>query len=274
MNYLEQVRWRGYPACPYCGSLHNHRKPSLRRKCYDCGSSFSVTVGTIFHHTHLPLQKWFIAVYLVLNARRGIPSLQLARYIGVGKNTAWRMGMQIRKAMEYGEQDLMLAGIVEMDETYVGGRPRWGDGKSHKRGRGTLKTPVIGIVERGGCVVAKMTSHDKLKGIDLRKYVKENVIPEKSVLMTDECSAYNRMSGILPHGTINHSERYVDGDIHTNTIEGFWSILKGSIRGQYYHVSKTHMQAYIHELSFRYNTRNLDDEETFDLTMESAVCMY
>ena len=118
ITHLEKARWGDTPACPYCGSI-NTAKLQHRRRCYDCKTSFSVTVGTIFHHTHLPLQKWFLAVMLILNARKSLSALQLSRDLKINKNTAWRIAMQIRKAMSQAEQRKLLTGIVEMDETYI-----------------------------------------------------------------------------------------------------------------------------------------------------------
>ena len=120
--HLEAARWGDKPSCPYCGSL-NTAPNQHRHRCYDCKTSFSVTVGTIFHHTHMPLQKWFLAIMLMLNAKKGLSALQLSRDLDVNKNTAWRITMQIRKAMTQAEQRGLLTGIVEMDETYVGGSP-------------------------------------------------------------------------------------------------------------------------------------------------------
>ncbi len=125
LRYLEQVRWGNTPNCPYCKSTKTTRNQH-RHYCYNCKTSFSVTVGTIFHKTHLPLQKWFLAVSLVLNAKKGLSALQLSRDLQVNKNTAWRIAMQIRKAMTQREHRTLLTGIVEMDETYVGGKPRKG----------------------------------------------------------------------------------------------------------------------------------------------------
>ena len=157
--HLEAARWGDKPNCPYCGSLNTARNQH-RHRCYDCKTSFSVTVGTIFHHTHMPLQKWFLAVMLMLNAKKGLSALQLSRDLSVNKNTAWRITMQIRKAMTQSEQRSLLTGIIEMDETYVGGKPRKGtkgdgDGGKHKPGRGTKKAPVIGAAERGGNVTVR-----------------------------------------------------------------------------------------------------------------------
>lgn len=158
--YLEQARWGGDPTCPYCSSTNTTRTPH-RHHCYDCQTSFSVTVGTIFHRTHLPLQKWFLAITLMLNAKKGLSALQLSRDLNVNKNTAWRIAMQIRKAMTQTKQRSLLTDIVEMDEVYIGGNPRKSnrrhDDMPSKQGRGTHKAPVIGAVERGGKVTAKAT---------------------------------------------------------------------------------------------------------------------
>ena len=273
--HLEQARWQGEPVCPYCGSIktgpHRHR-----HYCYDCKTSFSVTVGTIFHHTHMPLQKWFLAIMLMLNAKKGLSALQLSRDLDVNKNTAWRVSMQIRKAMTQAQQRDLLTGIVEMDETYIGGKPRKGskgDGPdgSHPRGRGTRKTPVVGAVERGGNVTAKAVNKDKMKARHMRAFVKDRVDTSKSSLITDEYKAYIGMSKMLPHSVIKHADWYVDGDIHTNTMEGFWALLKRGIFGQFHSVSKKHLQRYVDEFCFRYNLRRADPFAAFDLTINRGL---
>ncbi len=273
--HLEKARWNGKPTCPYCGSTRT--APSQHRyRCYACKTGFSVTVGTIFHHTHLPLQKWFLAISLILNAKKGISALQLSRDLDVNKNTAWRISMQIRKAMTQSEQRVLLTGIVEMDETYVGGKPRKGtkgdrpDGK-HTRGRGTKKTPVIGAVERGGRVTAKATDKGKLKGKNLRAFVRERVDVSNSALVTDEYTGYTKMDKVLPHTVIKHSDWYVDGDIHTNTIEGFWALLKRGMFGQYHSVSRRRLQRYVDEFCYRYNLRDEDPDDMFDLTVNRGL---
>ncbi len=171
--HLERARWGETPRCPYCDSTHTTRN-GRRHYCYNCKTSFSVTVGTIFHRTHLPLQKWFLAIALMLNAKKGISALQLSRDIEVNKNTGWRINMQIRKAMTQRTQRDLLTGVVEMDETWIGGKPRKGknDDQPPKRGRGTKKPPVIGAVERGGKVRAKATHKEKMKGRHLRAFVR------------------------------------------------------------------------------------------------------
>nr|VFJ77981.1 MAG: Transposase [Candidatus Kentron sp. FW] len=275
IEHIEKVRWNGTPVCPYCGSTKTHPSDG-RHFCYNCKTSFSVTVGTIFHHTHLPLQKWFLAISLTLNAKKGLSALQLSRDIRVNKNTAWRIAMQIRKAMNQMDHMELFSGIVEMDETYVGGKPRKGrrydnpDDKP-KPGRGTKKTPVIGAVERNGKAGAKVVKKEKMKGKDLRAFVKGRVDTNNAHLMTDEYKGYIGMSKILPHSVIKHSEWYVDGDIHTNSIESFWAILKRGVFGQYHSVSGRHLQKYVDEFCYRYNQRKEDRELVFNMTIQRAL---
>ena len=269
IEHLERARWNGTPRCPYCGSGRTARLQH-RHRCYACKTSFSVTVRTIFHHTHMPLQKWFLAVMLILNAKKGLSSLQLSRDLKVNKNTAWRIAMQIRKAMTQAEQRHLLTGIVEMDETYIGGKPRKG-GPPSKPGRGTKKTPVIGAVERGGRVTAKVTRKGKLKGRNLRAFVRDQVQTDEAHLITDEYKGYLGMSKVLPHSVIRHSRWYVDGEIHTNTIEGFWALLKRGMFGQFHSVSRKHLQRYVDEFCYRYNQRNADADYAFALTINHGL---
>ena len=224
----------------------------------------------------MPLQKWFLALSLVLNAKKGISALQLSRDIEVNKNTAWRIAMQIRKAMVQSDQRNLLTGIVEMDETYVGGKPR--KGKKYddpedkpKRGRGTKKTPVIGVIERKGEVRAKATFKGKLKAKNLRAFVRQNIDIKQATLMTDEYKGYLGMSRLLPHSVIRHASWYVDGDIHTNTIESFWALLKRGMFGQFHSVSRKHLQKYVDEFCYRYNLRKTDPMDMFDLTVNRGL---
>lgn len=275
IDHLEKARWNGKPTCPYCGSTRTAPNQH-RHRCYDCKTSFSVTVGTIFHHTRLPLQKWFLAIMLILNAKKSLSALQLSRDLHVNKNTAWRISMQIRKAMTQTAQRDMLFGIVEMDETYVGGKPRRGtkgDGPSgkHKKGRETKKAPVVGAVERGGKVTAKAVASDRMKGRHMRAFVRDRVDTTKSKLMTDEYRAYLGVGVLLPHEVIRHQKWYVDGDIHTNTIEGFWALLKCGMFGQFHSVSRRHLQRYVDEFCCRYNLRHTDADDAFSHTINRAL---
>jgi transposase-like protein len=276
IKHLEQVRWNSKPTCPYCKSTKSTTLPAeSRHHCNNCNTSYSVTVATIFHHTHLPLQKWFLAISLILNAKKGISSRQLGRDLQVTKDTAWSMQMRVRDAMV--EQGELFSGIIEMDETYIGGKPRKGgkrdddkeDGNKSKRGRGTDKTPVVGIVERNGRVRAKKQDKTKLKFKDLRRIVRENVDFERSKLITDEYRGYSPMKSIIDHETINHQVAYAIGHIHTNTIEGFWAIFKRGIVGQYHKISIRYLDRYLDEFCFRYNHRKNPD--VFNLMISRAV---
>lgn len=227
IDHLEKIKWPNKPICPYCGKSENTPvKEELRHKCNKCNASFSVTVGTIFHQTHLPLQKWFLAIALILNAKKGISSRQLARDLKVNKDTAWSMQMRIRQALV--DSPSLLLGVVEMDETYIGGKPRKtskdkdDDGNYPKlpRGRGTSKTPVLGMVERGGKV--KAMKHTELKFADLKKTADAHIDFENTILMTDDYRGYIPFKNFLTHQAVNHSaKQWANGAIHTNTIESF-----------------------------------------------------
>ena len=255
--HLEKVRWEGKPKCPYCKSTNSTPMPKQRRHhCNACNTSYSVTVGTIFHKTKIDLQKWFLAIALILNAKKGVSARQLSRDLEVNKNTAWYLAMRVRNAMLQDYE--LLSGIVEMDETYVGGKPRKGGGK---RGRGTSKTPVVGMIQRGGKVKARMAKNVTAKV--LTSLVRENVQVALSTMMTDEFKGYARLGAIVTHKSVNHSKQYVNGEVHTNGIEGFWALLKRGIVGQYHKVSARHLPRYIDEFCFRYNNR--DNAAVFDV---------
>ncbi|MDA0780660.1 MAG: IS1595 family transposase [Rickettsiales bacterium] len=270
IKHLEVARWRGVPTCPYCKSENtNPLTKEMRHHCNGCRKSFSVTVGTIFHDTRLPLQKWFLAISLILNAKKGISARQLARDLEVNKDTAWSMDMRIREAMK--DDGQMLTGIIEMDETYVGGKPRKSNKKDDddlnppsKRGRGTKKTPVVGMVERKGNVKASKADKNSLKSKDLNELIRKNINAKGSVLLTDEYRGYNKAHTILKHYRINHQSGYVNGQIHTNTIESFWAILKRGIIGQFHKVSAKHLDKYLNEFCYRYNNRKQDVNAVFN----------
>ncbi|MEY4433166.1 MAG: hypothetical protein RLZZ44_1299 [Bacteroidota bacterium] len=275
--HLEMVKWKNKPTCPYCNAQQSSIM-SGRHHCNRCNTSFSVTVGTIFHHTHLPIQKWFLAITLVLNAKKGISSRQLARDIEVTKDTAWRVQMQIRQAMV--ETPSLMTGIVEMDETYIGARkPRKeskdkdenGNYPKNPRGRGTKnKTPVVGALQRGGKVFAKMQS--ALKFSDLKKTAKELIDFDNAVLITDDYRGYIPFKKLIQHHTVNHSvKEYARGQSHTNTIEGFWSLLKRGIVGQYHYLSNKHLNKYILEFCYKYNNR--ENANVFNNLLSNAVSL-
>jgi len=281
LKHLEKVRWNNRPACPYCASIKSTPMPNeLRHHCNDCNTSYSVTVGTIFHKTKLDLQKWFLAISLVLSAKKGLSARQLGRDLEVTKDTAWYMGMRIRKAMSQITDQRLLTGIVEMDETYVGGKPRKGNNDDentpkHKRGRGTDKIPVVGMVERNGIVKAHVVKKGSLTKMKLSSLVRRNVDTKNTILMTDEYRGYLGIGKFMEHKTINHQFWYVDGNIHANSIESFWAILKCGIIGQYHKVSLEYLPKYIDEFCFRYNNRKNENTDVWNLTIEKAlgVCL-
>ncbi|WP_435018421.1 IS1595 family transposase [Tundrisphaera sp. TA3] len=272
--HLEKARWGGTPVCGYCGSDNTYPlRGELRHHCNACRKSFSVTIGTIFFDTRLPMQKWFLAISLILNAKKGISSRQLARDLELPVKTAWSVAHRIRKAM--GDDGRLLSGIVEMDETYVGGKPRKGNerdddqdgGNTASRGRGTSKTPVVGMVERKGRVKAKSAKKSELKAADLQSLVRKGVDVGNSVLITDEYRGYAGMSNLVPHKRVNHAQRFADCLVHTNNIESFWAILKRGIVGQFHKVSDKYLDAYLDEFSYRYNGRKVDGAVMFDVTV-------
>lgn len=272
LNHLEKVRWNNKPICPYCKSNKVSAMPKENRHhCNSCNTSFRVTVGTIFHKTKVDLQKWFLAISLVLNAKKGISSRQLSRDIDVNKDTAWYMNMRIRKAfVEYGD---LLKGIVEADETYIGekNKNRHKDKKTDGgQGRGgDDKVAVFGVLERGGKVKAQ-----KVKNVASRtlKPIINKLVKASANIVTDEWQSYNGLSKNYTHFRINHGAgQYVNGIAHTNTLEGFWSLLKRGVIGQYHYVTERYLNHYINEFCFRYNNRN--NKSIFDLTISKAVSL-
>ncbi len=264
IEHLETVRWGDDPACPHCGSLDAARKADGQRigrwNCHDCKASFNVLSGTIMEKTKIPLQKWFLGVGLIGNAKKSLSSCQLARDLDLTQPTAWYMQQRIRASMAKGQAKI-LQGILEADETYIGGKPRKGnrrdDDKPSPRGRGTSKTPVIGVVERGGNVIAQVATD--LSGKGILSFLRDNVDPRGSLLITDEYPAYNAVRKFVPHAVINHSFSYADGKTHTNTIEGFWSILKRSWYGSHHHYQKKYTPLYVAEACWKYNHRKSID---------------
>ena len=267
--HLESVRWKDEPYCPYCGGMKVARKRENNRigrwNCFDCYSSFNVLQGTIFHKTKIPLQKWFVAIALMVNAKKSLSSCQMARDLDMNQNSCWYMQQRIRAAM-LSEQFDLLKGIVEVDETSLGGMPRY-DKKYYenpypiKRGRGTRKTAVIGAVSRGGKVIAKVARD--LSGAAILKFLKEFLDVDNTTLMTDEYRGYRSAGEIMDHMRINHQESYVDGDVHTNTIEGFWALLKRALYGQHHHYSKYFTPLYVAEACWKYNRRKEEAPDTF-----------
>lgn len=263
--YLEKIRWPHGSVCPHCGSKEGHyalkgkedSKTPVRQgvwKCKTCRKQFSVTVGTVFERSHIPLNQWLLAAFLLCSSKKGMSAHQLHRMLNVQYKTAWFMFHRLRYAMDQKGKD-KFQGTVEADETYVGG-------KAHgKRGRGAEnKTPVFALVERNGDV--RSTSVQRVTGENLKAIIRQNA-EKTATIMTDDLNSYRGLGKEFSfHHVINHGRKeYVRGNVHTNTIEGYFSILKRGIIGVYQHVGKQHLHRYLSEFDFRYNGRKIDDAE-------------
>ena len=249
-TYLETLRWPDGLECPRCGGKTISRiKTRHQLDCDSCRYRFSVTAGTIFHDSHLPLWKWFVAVYLIVESKKGISANQLKRTLGTTYRTAWHLSHRVRAAFQEVDAQL-LKGIVEADETFVGGEAR-GMG----RGYTGNKAIVVGAIQRDGAIrlqVVAARDRETLHG-----FIRENVAEDTQAIYTDDWKAYQGVADEdTKHETVNHSEKeYVRGDVHTNSMENVWSLLQRSIIGSYHHVSTKHLDAYLDELEFRFNNR-------------------
>lgn len=299
LEYFEKERWPVAANCPYCKSYSiSDRRKDLRFYCDNCKKGFSVTVNTHLHNTRLSLKTWLYAFAIVTDAKKGLSAMQLQRNLGVHYETAWTMYHKIRELMTLDNKEIdELDNIVEMDETFVGGKPRkfnTGDSvapthktkipelderivelkeegisfkrkkgnpakslENPKRGRGANKIPVVGIVERDGNVVAQVMKDLTYK--NLSDMVKKHVEEDDAVLITDEYPGYNRMEKIIEHVKIDHQKLYSYRGVNTNTIESFWAFIKRQIMGQHHHVSPKYLPNYVAETVFKFNNRQEDD---------------
>jgi len=252
-TYLEHLKWPEGPKCDLCGSSATKIANRNQYDCDSCHYQFSVTAHTIFHDSHLPLWKWFLATYLIVESKKGISANQLKRTLEVSYKTAWYLCHRIRKAMdEVKPLPIGAGGVVEMDETYVGGKRR-------HVGAGNMdnKTMVLGALERGGEVRIRVEKRKKANKEILHSFIKENTHDNTARYITDELPAYNGIKDWnTTHETVNHkAEEWVRGDVHTNGIEGVWSLFKRSIVGSYHQVSAKHLQSYVDEFEWRFNQR-------------------
>ncbi len=259
---LERLRWPEGVMCPRCKDTRVSRlKEYARYECVGCEYQFTATSGTIFHDSHLPLPIWFVAVLLLCEAKKGMSAMQLKRTLwGIDKGsykTAWYLCHRIRAAMSQVDRP-MMDGTVEIDETYVGGKKRG----ACIRGRGAEKEVVIGIRQRSGDL--RFFHAKDAKSATLAEYIRENVSEDVDVIVTDEWSAYpdamRRTDNVKKHKTIRHKGHvYVDGDIYTNTVESAFSLLKRGIMGTWHKISAKHLQAYLDEMTFRFDRRKRSD---------------
>ena len=295
VEYAENARWGDKPKCPHCDSENiGNRGTDMRLRCKSCNTRFSAKSGTLVEGTKIPFRTWFMGISIVCDAKKGLSALQLERNLSLSYETAWTMCHRLRDFMAIENQYNKLDEIVEMDETYVGGKPRkfqeavYGKTKpipeldkkikelsteytfvnperkpknarmeNAKRGRGTDKTPVVGIVQRDGNVVAEVMQ--KTGAANLTKMVKKYVDLDNSVILTDEYKGYSRLDAIIEHIKIDHNRMYSYRGLNTNSIESFWAIVKRGIMGQYHQVSDKYLQRYVDEFCFKYNNRKEDD---------------
>jgi transposase-like protein len=280
------LRPDGQPVCPHCESGENAYRmqgkscrPGLCR-CRSCKKQFTVTVGTIFEDSHIPLSLWIKAIHLMTSSKKGMSSLQLQRNLGLGSyKTAWHLSHRIRWAMQCEPMTGMLKGQVQADETYIGGKPRPGDGKDHKPGKGTLKTPVLALVETDGNVHSR-----PLETVDSKtlRAVMDECIDPSAQIVTDDAAYYPLATANFSggHQSVNHSAgEYsrkrigANGEVEivtTNTAESFFSLLKRGIYGTFHHVSKRHLHRYCSEFDFRWNGRKMTDAERRTLAIQQA----
>jgi len=273
-EYFAKARWPEAPVCPACGVMdekHYYLKTRRVWKCRDCKKQFSAKVGTVFEDSPIGLDKWLPAMWMVVNCKNGISSYELARNLGVTQKTAWFMSHRIRLAMQTGTFE-KLSGQVEADETFIGGKAR----NMHKSkreqkisGRGASgKVAVMGLLERHGEVRTKVVPDTKSRTLQVE--VKENVEPGSEV-HTDALRSYRGLDSEYIHNVVDHAEKYVDGHVHTNGLENFWSLLKRGIKGTYVSVEPYHLFRYLDKQAFRFNEREGEDADRFAKTLGSVA---
>lgn len=269
-KYLESKLWKnGKPVCPHCKHIDKIYRYSNGKlfKCGNkkCGKQFQVTTDTIYENSNLPLQKWFLAMYLLSTHKKGMSSIQLSKALGITQKSAWYLAHKIRYMLLYKTPQKPLHEIVEVDETYVGGKGKRGS----KRGRGSQnKTPVFGMLQRKGQLIITPVPDTKRKTLEplILKSVNKGTL-----IMSDEWWAYRRLEKYYRHSTVNHgTKEYVRGNVHVNSLEGAWSLLKRSFRGIYHRPSKKHLDKYCAEFQFKYNSRHLGEISRFNIVAEKS----
>jgi len=280
IEYYENLRWGDAPTCPHCGSA----KPYKTQRGYKCSNNecykkFTVKVGTIFENSKIPFRIWFAAIWLCTEHKKGISSVQLGIDLGITQKTAWFVLHRIREMLkDKAPQMLGNDTMVEVDEAYIGGKEsnRHGNKKRSEenpnlRNDGKAfndKKIIVGIIERGGKVVLKHV--DKADAKNMVAFIKKHV-PKDSTVYTDEASVYKKLNRTYTHDSVKHSLNiYVEGSVHTNTIENFWSVLKRGLYGVYHQVSDKHISRYLDEYAARWNNRTKTSNERFNLFLEGS----
>jgi transposase-like protein len=280
-NILENIRWPEGVKCAHCGSDNVTRINSKSEKvrdgliqCNACRKQFTVMIGTVMEDSHITLRQWVQAFHSMCSHKKGISSLQLQRNLGLGSyKSAWHLAHRIRLAMKEGSLAVSLKGTVEVDETYIGGKPRkgGGSGKPNKRGRGTKKAPVMAMVERGGKIISKPV--ENVTAETLKSAIRE-AVDSDSKIVTDEFGSYKGIGKEFKggHGVVNHGlGEYAKGDINTNTAESFFALLKRGVHGTFHHISKKHLEKYCNEFSFRWDNRKVTDGERAENAVKGFV---
>lgn len=276
VEFLEEMRWGKDPRCPTCDSdnvykLGNRktggRNDLFRWQCRACKRQYTVRIGTVMEQTGIPLRHWCFAFWQASASKKGVSALQVSRETEISYKSALFLMHRVRFAMAE-DTPRKLRGDVEADETYVGGKPRH---RRDRREKWTNKAPVLALVERGGKVRAAPV--ERVTARTVGHFLRSSADPKQTLLLTDESPIYNRPGGeFLGHATVNHrAKEYVRGDIHTNTIEGFFSLIKRGMYGTFHSVSRKHLHRYISEFEFRYNTRWLDDGERTRLAIRGGI---
>jgi len=266
-DILEQIRWQNGIECPHCHSKNitriNGQAERVRDgllQCRDCRKQFTVTTETVMHGSHITLRQWLQAFYSICSHKKGVSALQLQRNLGLHTyKSAWYLAHRIRLAMQKDPIASKLNGVVEVDETYIGGKPRYH--KDNKRGRGTKKTPVVALIERNGKSISYPI--ENVSGKTLKSAIKE-LVNNASTIITDEWKSYRGIGKDFAggHRFVNHNVgEYVVDDIYTNTAESFFALLKRGVMGVFHHISKKHLFRYCAEFSFRWDNRNVNDGE-------------
>jgi transposase-like protein len=277
--FLEDLRWNGTPVCPHCGSVNeSHYKLNTKGvfnglyKCKDCRERLTVTVGTMFEGSHVPLRKWFIAIYIFTAHKKGISSIQLGKDLGITQKSAWFVLSRLRNNFQ-AKSDIKFDGIIQCDESFLGGKNK--NKHASKRtenaqGRSVKdKTPVFGMIENGDQVYTQVIADTKATTL---KPIIEKLVEKGAIIVSDEWNGYTGLKKDYKHTVVNHNGNEFKNDLgfHNNGIEGFWSLLKRGIYGIYHQVSPKHLNKYCDEFAFRYNTRKITDSEKFSLSLLKA----
>jgi transposase-like protein len=273
INHLEHLRWDGNIISPFDENSKVYKCAGNKYKCKSTGKYFNVRTNTIFDNTKIPLQKWFLALYVFSSHKKGISSHQLARDISVTQKSAWFLLHRLRYAFDHPNFKDTLGNIVEIDETFVGGdaKNKHSNKKTKNERGGTIheKQPVLGMKERNGNVIAVVVPNRNKETI---LPIIQETVENDSTIMTDEYTAYKDLKFEYSHNTVNHgAKEYVNQMAHTNGIENFWSHLKRGIDGIYHWVSKEHLQSYVNEFTLRFNTRSYDTQCRFDLILSAVA---